>query len=317
MTAKGMKDLRQIQKGGFLHELRRNWPLFLMALPAVLLVFTMQYIPMAGLVLAFKNYRFNLGIFGSAWHGFENFRFLFVSGTGGLITQNTILFNLLNLITSQGLAVLIAIVISEMPGRIYKRTTQSIIFLPYFISWVLVGTFVHSIFNYETGLMNNMLTSFGADPVNVYSKPGVWPFIICIFNSWKWSGYNSIIYIAAITALDAECFEAADIDGANIFQKIRYITFPGIRPTIIIMLLLQIGRILRGDFEMFYQIVGNNGHLFNATDVIDTYVFRSLLTNANMGMTAAATLYQSVLCFIIILIVNKVVKMVEEDYALF
>jgi putative aldouronate transport system permease protein len=199
----------------------------------------------------------------------------------------------------------------------YKKFCQSVIFLPYFISWVIVGSFVYNIFNYEAGTMNHILKNLGRDPVNVYRLPQVWPVIICVFNSWKWCGYNSVIYIAAITAIDPECFEAADIDGANIFQKIWHITFPSIRPTVIIMFLLQIGRILRGDFEMFYQIVGNNGQLFNATDVIDVYVFRSLLTSANLGMTAAATLYQSVLCFIIIITVNHVVKRIESDYALF
>jgi putative aldouronate transport system permease protein len=303
---------------GFRHEFAKNRALFLMVAPAVLLVFALSYVPMAGLILAFKNYRFDLGIFGSAWNGFDNFRFLFLSGDGFRITRNTILYNLLNLLTSQALAVIIAIVISEMRGKKpYKRFCQSAIFLPYLISWVIVGTFVFNIFNYETGVMNNIIKSMGREPVNVYGIPMVWPFIICAFNSWKWCGYNSIIYIAAITTIDQECYEAADIDGANIFKKIRYITLPSLRPTIIIMLLLQVGRILRGDFEMFYQIVGNNGQLFNATDVIDTYVFRSLLSSVNIGMTAAASLYQSVLCFIIILTVNHIVKKVEADYALF
>jgi putative aldouronate transport system permease protein len=288
-----------------------------MALPAALLVLVMSYVPMAGLILAFKNYRYDRGIFGSVWNGLENFRFLFSSGTGFLITRNTFLYNLVNLVTSQGLAILVAVGISEMPGLGYKKFCQSVIFLPYFISWVIVGTFVFNIFNYETGVMNAMLRFLGRESVNVYEKPYVWPFIICAFNAWKWCGYNSVIYIAAITAIDAECFEAADIDGANIFQKIWYITFPSIKPTVITILLLHVGRILRGDFEMFYQIVGNMGQLFNATDVIDVYVFRSLLTSANIGMTAAATLYQSVLCFIIIITVNHIVKKIEYDYALF
>ncbi len=306
-----------MKKTGFLHELKKNKALFLMVAPAVLLVFVMSYLPMSGLILAFKDYKFNLGVFGSPWNGLENFRFLFQSGKGWLITRNTIFYNLLNLVTSQFLAVFVAILISEMAGKVYKKVTQSVIFLPYFISWVIVGTFVFNIFNFETGVLNNVVKFFGGEPVNVYSMPGVWPWIICIFNSWKWVGYNSIIYIAAITSIDAECYEAADIDGANVFQKIWYITMPSIKPTIITMLLLQVGRILRGDFEMFYQIVGNNGQLFDRTDVIDTYVFRSLLQNSNFGMTAAASFYQSVLCFVIIIVVNAIVKKVEEDYALF
>ncbi|MDR1174911.1 MAG: ABC transporter permease subunit [Treponema sp.] len=302
---------------GFVHEFTKNRALFFMAAPAVLFVFIFQYIPMIGLVLAFKNYRYDRGVFGSAWNGLENFRFLFSAGTGFLITRNTFLYNVLNLITSQFLAIVIAIIITEIPGTLFKRTCQSVIFLPYFISWVIVGTFVFNIFNYETGVMNNILKGLGADPVNVYDKPYVWPFIICIFNSWKWCGYNSVVYIAAITAIDIECFEAADIDGANIFQKIRHITLTSIRPTIIIIFLLHMGRVLRGDFEMFYQIVGRNGQLYNTTDVIDVFVFRSLITSGNIGMTAATTLYQSVLCFLIIMIVNHAVKKIESDYSLF
>lgn len=301
----------------FSHEFKKNRPLFIMIAPAVLVVFIFSYMPMSGLILAFKDYRFNLGVFGSQFNGFENFRYLFQSGTGWLITKNTILFNLLNLITSQALAILIAIFISEINSKYFKKVSQSIIFLPYFISWVIVGTFVYNIFNYETGVLTNIFHMFGMNPVNVYSKPGAWPWIICIFNAWKWCGYNSVIYIAAITGVDAETYEAASVDGANIFQRIRNITLPCIKPTVIIMLMLQVGRILRGDFEMFYQIVGNNGQLFNSTDVIDTYVFRSLLQNSNLGMTAAATFYQSVLCFVIIMIVNAIVKRIDEDYALF
>lgn len=298
-------------------ELKKNRALFMMILPAAIIIIIFSYLPMSGLVLAFKDYRYNLGVFGSEWNGLENFRFLFESGTGWLITKNTILYNLLNLVTSQGLAILIAVAITEMKVMPFKKVTQSVIFFPYFISWVIVGTFVYNIFNYETGLLNTILTTFGADKVNVYSMPWVWPIIICVFNAWKWSGYNSVIYIAAITGIDTECYEAAQIDGANIFQRIRYITIPGIKPTIITMLLLNVGRILRGDFEMFYQIVGNNGQLFNATDVIDTYVFRSLTTSANLGMTAAATFYQSILCFIIIMVVNAIVKKIDKDMALF
>lgn len=308
-----------MKKYGFFHELKKNKALFLMAGPSILLTFFLSYLPMSGLVLAFKNYRYDKGIFGSDWNGFDNFAYLFQSGAGWTITRNTILYNLLNLITSQLLAVIVAIVISEMIGKLYKRVVQSVIFLPYFISWVIVGVFAFNLFNYETGAVNNLLHMLGMEPMNFYTAENAWwwVIIICCFNMWKWTGYNSIIYIAAITSIDAECYEAADIDGANIFQKIWYITFPAIKPTIITMILLQVGRILRGDFEMFYQLIGSNGQLFDMTDVIDTYVFRSLTTSANLGMTAAASFYQSALCFIIIMVVNQVVRKIEEEYALF
>jgi len=307
-------------KGTFRRELRKNYPLFLMTTPAVVLVLLLSYIPMCGLLVAFKDYRFNLGIFGSEWAGyggFENFRFLFQSGKGWSITFNTIAYNLVNLLTSQALAIMVAIVIVEMRGKIFKRVSQSVIFLPFFISWIIVGTFVYNLFNYEYGTLNSLRIALGMEKINLYVMPYAWVFIIVFFNSWKWVGYNSVIYIAAITNVDSSCYEAADIDGANIWQRIRYVTLPAIRPTVIVILLLNVGRILRGDFQMFYQIVGMNGQLFDATDVIDTYVFRSLISGGDAGMTAAATLYQSVLCFIIITVVNAVVKKIEPDYALF
>lgn len=301
----------------FLRELSRNRVLFAMLVPALLLITIFSYFPMSGLLLAFKDYRYNLGIFGSEWNRLENFKFFFISGTGLSVTKNTILYNLINLSTSQILAVIVAIIITEIRGRYFKKITQSLIFLPYFVSWVLVGTLVYNLFNYETGMVNSVMKSLSLDPVNLYAMPGIWIWIIVFFNSWKWVGYNSVIYIAAITGVDSQCYEAASIDGANIFQKIRYITFPAIRPTIITVILLNLGRILRGDFQMFYQIIGNNGQLFKNSDIIDTFVFRSLLQSSDLGMTAAASFYQSILCFIIIVTVNAIVKRIDADYALF
>ncbi len=300
-----------------LYDFKKNRTLWIMVLPAIFLVILLMYIPMAGIILAFKDFKYNLGVFSSPWAGLENFRFFFISGTGLLVTRNTILYNLMNIITSQGLAIIIAIILSEMKGKYFKKISQSIIFLPYFISWIIVGVFVYNIFNYETGTLNTVLKSLGGKPLDLYSMPTAWIFIIAFFNSWKWVGYISVIYIASITNIDSECFEAADIDGANIFQKVIYITIPSIKPTIIIMLLLNISKILRGDFQMFYQIVGNNGQLFNATDVIDTFVFRSLVNSGDMSMSSAATFYQSVLCFVIIMVVNGIVKKLSPENALF
>ncbi|NLW19967.1 MAG: sugar ABC transporter permease [Clostridiales bacterium] len=298
-------------------EMKKNRMLYIMLLPAVLLVLLLNYLPMAGIILAFKNFRYNLGIWGSEWAGLRNFRFFFLSGTGWMVTRNTILYNLINLLTTQLLAIIIAIVLNDIRGRLFKKLSQSAIFLPYFISWIIVGVFAYNIFNYESGLLNGALKALGAKPVNVYAEPSLWWLIIPSFNAWKWVGYTSVIYIAAITGIDPECYESADIDGANIFQKTFYITLPSIRTTIIIMLLLSIGRILRGDFQMFYQLVGNNGQLFSATDVIDTFVFRSLVTGGDLSMSSAATFYQSVLCFLIIVLVNGVVRRVDPDSALF
>lgn len=307
------------KKNGFLKKLHKYRVYLLMLSPAVIYTLIFAYYPMTGVVMAFKKYNYAGGIWGSPWNGLDNFAFFFKSGQAGLVTRNTVLYNLAFILIGTFVQVAVAVFLTEIRGKRFRKVSQSMMFLPYFISWVIVGTFVLNLFNYETGVMNSLVRALGGEPINLYTSEMAWAWviIICAFNSWKWVGYNSIIYIAAITSLDAECYEAADIDGANVFQKIWYITFPSIKPTIITMLLLQVGRILRGDFEMFYQIIGSNGQLYNATDVIDTYVFRALLTNPNMGMTAAASFYQSALCFIIIMLVNNIVKRIEADYALF
>ena len=299
-------------------ELWTNKFLYLLALPAVVYTFIFSYLTLPYIVIAFEKFNYKTGVF-SPFVGLKNFEYFFKSSWAWTVTRNTLVINILFLIVGTVCSVVLAIVLNEVKAKKFLKVSQSMMLFPYFISWVIVGVFVYNIFNYETGILNSVLTFFGAEKVNMYdaSKAGIWPWIICLFNSWKWCGYNSVIYIAAITGVDAEIHEAASIDGANIFERIRYITIPCILPTIITMLLLQVGRILRGDFEMFYQIVGNNGQLFNKTDVIDTYVFRSLLQNSNLGMTAAASFYQSVICFATIMIVNAVVKHVEEDLALF
>jgi putative aldouronate transport system permease protein len=221
------------------------------------------------------------------------------------------------MVTGHAVAIMLAIGITELPGNLYRRFCQSVSFLPNFISWVLVGVFAYNIFSYDIGALNGLLSTLGLKPINVYQIPAAWYFIIPIFGIWKSCGYTSIIYIAAITGIDQECYEAADIDGATKVQKILYITLPSMKPTIIIMLLWSLGGILRGNFEAFYQLVGNNGQLFPLTEIIDTYVFRSLLTSSSLAMTAAASVYQAVVCFVFITTINWIVRKVEPDYALF
>jgi putative aldouronate transport system permease protein len=230
---------------------------------------------------------------------------------------NTILYNLLNLAVSQGLSILVALLLCEVKRKWFKKIAQSVVFLPYFISWTVVGAFVYNTFDPRKGWFNPMLSAIGLGPVDMYLIPWAWVLVICFFNAWKWVGYGSVIYIAAIAGIDVQCYEAADLDGATITQKMRYITLPGIKNTIVIILLLNLGRILRGDFQMFYQIIGNNGQLFRMTDVIDTFVFRSLINSGDLAMTAAAAFYQSFFCFIIITTVNALIKRYEPDYALF
>ena len=210
-----------------------------------------------------------------------------------------------------------AILLSELAGKYFKRITQSVMFLPYFISWVVVGAFIYNLFNYEFGAVNSFLKSLGMEPLDVYSDKAAWPVILIVVSAFKNVGYGTVMYLASIVNIDGEMFEAADLDGATMWQKIRHITLPCIRPTVAILFLMAIGTIMKGDFQMFWQVTGNNPMVLEVTDVIDTYVTRSMLNLQEFGMTSAAGLYQSGLSFVLVLIANYAVKKIEPDYALF
>lgn len=304
-------------KRGFLYDVKKNRTLLLMLLPAALLVFVFAYLPMGGLVLAFKQFRYDLGIFGSEFVGFNNFKFFFQSGDAWNVTRNTVLYNIAFIIINTILEVGFAIVLSEVVNKFVKKTLQSFIFLPYFISWVIVSSIAYSLFNFENGTLNGILQSLGLESVDVYAQSSWWKYIIVAFSAWKGVGYGMVVYLASIAGVDTSLHEAAQIDGANIFHRVRYITIPSITPTIITMTLLAVGKVFKGSLDLFYQLIGNNGALFDATDVIDTYVFRSLIQSGDVGKTAAVGMYQSILCFVTIMIVNHIVKKVESDYALF
>lgn len=306
-----------LKKGSFLANLIKFRVLFLMLLPALLYAVVIDYLPLSGLMLAFKKYNYADGIFGSPWAGFNNFRYMIESGKLTRLIFNTVAYNVIFIVLGQILKITIAILLAEMVGKKIKKLIQSLMFLPYFVSWVVAAAFAYNFLNYEYGIVNSVIKSFGGQPVDVYATPWVWYFILPIFNAWKWVGYGSVLYLATIMGMDAECFESAEIDGANAFQRIWHITIPLLKPTITILILLSIGRILRGDFQMFYQLVGNASLLYDTTDVIDTFVFRSLTQVSDMGMTAAASLLQSVFCFILIVTVNALVKKYQSDSALF
>lgn len=300
-----------------LNDFKKNKLLLLMISPAIIFYFVFSYLPMSGVVLAFKSFDFNAGIFGSPWVGFDNFKFFFISGDAFRVTRNTVLYNAVFITVNMILQISIAIFLSEMVSKYFKKITQTFMLFPYFISWVVVAIFVYNIFNYEYGTLNSLLKWFGLNPVDISGTVWAWKYILVFFNAWKNVGYGSIIYLAAITNIDKEIYEASDIDGAGIFIQIRYITLPSLRSTVVILLLLSIGNIFRGDFAMFYQIVGNNGMLFNSTDVIDTYVFRSLLQTQEFGMASASALYQSVLCFLVLMTANFFIRRIDKDSALF
>ncbi len=303
----------------FWKDVKKNRTLLLMLLPAVVIIFIFAYLPMGGMILAFKTFNYRDGILSSPWTEgvFDNFKFFFLSGKAFSVTANTFLYNLSFIAVNTVLAVLFAIILSEANNRKFKKITQSAIFLPYFVSWVIVGTIAYNLLNYENGVVNGILTAFDMEPINVYANGPAWRILIVLFNAWKGVGYSMVVYLAAVTGVDMQLHEAAKIDGANIFQRVRHITFPVIVPTIITMVLLDVSKIFRGNLDLFYQLIGKNGALYEATDVIDTFVFRSLLETSDIGMAAAAGFYQSVLCFATIMLVNGIVKRVQSDYALF
>lgn len=303
----------------FLFQVKKSRTLLLMLLPAVVLIFIFAYMPIVGTVLAFKQYNYRDGIWGSPWveHIFDNFKFFFISGKAGTVTLNTFTYNLSFIFVNTALAVGLAIILSEVRNKFFKKTTQSVIFLPYFVSWVIVGSIAYNLLNYENGVLNSFIRALGGEPLNIYFTPKAWRLILVLFNAWKGVGYSMVVYLAAVVGVDTTLYEAAEIDGANIFQRIRYVLLPSIKPTIITLVLLDISKIFRGNFDLFYQLVGSNGALYETTDVIDTFVFRSLLESSDIGMASASGFYQSVLCFVIIIVVNAVVKRINSDYALF
>ena len=309
-------DLRK-RKHGFLFNLKKHWLLFIMLIPAIAYVLVFSYAPMTGLVLAFKRYQFRGGIYFSPWNGLQNFEALLISGKLGMATRNTLLYNIafiaLGVVFEMGSAILL----NEIVFKRFKKISQTLMFLPYFISWVVVSAIVYNVFNYERGVVNHVLTALGGDAFDLYNTPGAWPILLVLLKLWKQTGYGSVVYLAAITGLDQEMFEAATIDGANAWQKVRHITIPMLIPTMMILVLLGVGNIFRGDFGLFYQTVKSSAILQPVTEVIDTYVFKLLITDGNIGVSAAAGLYQSVLCFITINVCNYLVKRVQPDYALY
>lgn len=301
----------------FGRNLRKNRIYLILLVPAVTYVLIFSYTPMVGVIMAFKRYNFSQGLFGSPWVGLKNFQFLMVSNKLWPLTRNTLLYNLAFITTGMVMEVGFAIIINEMYCKWFKKVFQSFIFLPYFISWVIAAAVIQTLLDYDYGLISRTVKSLGLPMVNVYVDARPWPFLLVFFRMWKGVGYGSIVYLSAISGIDTEMYEAADIDGANSWQKMFKITLPNLVPTMVIMFLLGCGQIFRGDFGMFYQLIGNNGVLLEVGDMLDLYIYRAMAGNANLGYGAAAGLYQSVLCFATIMLANFVVKKIQPDYTLF
>jgi len=305
------------RKPGIFKVLSQNKTLILMCLPAILFFFVFSYLPMPGAYIAFTNFQYNKGIWDSPFIGLQNFKFLFMSGQLTLLLRNTVLYNIAFILLGNFLQLTFAILLNEVQSKWYKKVTQSMMFLPYFISDVLVALLVYNMINYDYGFISNLVRSTGGEMAKFYQMPNAWPFIIVLVNLWKGTGYGTVVYFAAITSMDTSMMEAAQIDGANGFQRIRYITLPTLKPTVIILFLFAIGGILKGNFGLFYNLVGANSMLFGTTDIIETYVYRSMMNSFNFSQSSAVGLFQSVVGFFIVLAANAFVKHLDPDYALF
>ncbi|KRE48998.1 ABC transporter permease [Paenibacillus sp. Soil522] len=302
-------------------KLRRFWnnkTLLLMCVPAIIFFIVFAYLPMPGLYLAFINYNYSDGIFKSPFVAFDNFRFLVINGDLWRLSFNTVAYNLVFIVLGNVLQIFVAILLNEIRRKWFKKVTQTLMFLPHFISAVLIGLIAYNVLSYDYGLLNSILGSLGMEPVKTYSDPKIWPFIIVLTFLWQSTGYGSIVYFAAIMGLDNEIIEASEIDGANAFQRIIYIVLPWLKPTFIILMLFSLGGILKGNFGLFFNLVGaNNTALYPTTDIIETYVFRSLMTNFNFSIGSAVSLYQSVFGFVVVLTANWLVKKTSPENSLF
>jgi putative aldouronate transport system permease protein len=296
----------------------KNSALYVMMLPGLIYLFINNYIPMFGLIIAFKNVNFTKGILKSDWVGFKNFEFLFKSADAFIITRNTILYNFSFIIILTVVAVLIAILLNEIKNRIVLSLYQSLILLPYLISMIVVSYLVYAMLSMDTGFLNKtILPALGLKEIMWYAEAKYWPVILTLVHTWKGFGFLCVIYFASIVGISDEYYEAAELDGATRWQQVKLITIPLIKPTIITMTMLAIGRIFYSDFGLFYQVPMNSGALYSTTDVIDTYVFRGLLQLGNIGMSSAAGMYQSVVGFIFILLANYAVKKISAEDAMF
>ena len=300
----------------FFTEIRKNSSLYLLTIPGILFFLIFCYVPMGGLVIAFQDFNVVRGIFASKFAGLANFRFLFVSDTIIKVMLNTLYLNVLFIIATTTAAVMLAVMFSEIRNRKIKRVTQTVSILPYFISWAVIALFLRSFLQSDGGIIPMFLKNRGVD-INFYSTPGYWPGILVLLRIWQGAGYMAVVYIAAITGMDAEIFEAARIDGASRLQIIGRITLPFLRPVIILMTLFSVGRIFYGDFGMIYGIIQDNAMLFSTTDVIDTYVYRMLRSMSDYGMATAVGMLQSVFGLIFVYMANRIARRLEPASAIF
>lgn len=304
-------------KGKKKKKIKKYIPLYLMALPALTYILINNYLPLFGMQLAFRKLDYSKGIFNGEFVGLNNFKFLFANDQAWIMTRNTVLYNLLFIVVGMVFGLTVAILFNEIRSKKASKTYQAIALIPYFISMVIVSYLVFAFLGAENGFVNNsVLRFFGVEPINWYSEPKYWPFILLFINVWKGIGYSLLMYTARILTINEEYYEAATLDGASKWKKIWHITLPMLKPAIITMTVLQIGRMFYSDFGLFYQIPRESGALFNVTTTIDTYAFRALMKLGDVTMSSAAGVYQSVVGFILLMVANMVIRKISKEDAL-
>lgn len=309
-----MRKMKTKKKFGW----KRALPFYIMVLPGLIYLLINNYLPMFGVIIAFKRLNFSKGIFGSDWCGFDNFKFLFATRDAWNITRNTIGYNILFFIIGTFFAITLAISLNEVKSKNASKIYQTVILLPYLMSWVIVGYLTYAFLSGETGLINKaILQPLGLKSINFYMESKYWPLILAVVNTWHGVGYSMIIYYSSIVGISQDYYEAARIDGASKWAQIRYITLPLLKPTMITLLILAIGQVFRSDFGLFYQIPRNSGPLYSATRTLDVYVYQALMINSDYAMSSAASLYQSVVGFVLIVAANFAVRKYNKESALF
>ncbi|NQX59665.1 ABC transporter permease [Paenibacillus qinlingensis] len=295
---------------------KKNFSLTLLALPGIALLFIFDYVPLYGLLLPFKDYKYDLGIWNSPWVGLDNFQFLFKGDVLQRVLRNTLLYNLAFITLGTMISVTFALMLREVSKR-FVKVYQTVLFIPYFISWVVAGFAFRALLDMDYGVFNKGLEMLGIAPVMWYNEPKYWPFILIIGAVWKGLGYGAVIYYAALMSVDAEYYEAAKIDGAGKLRQAISISIPMIKPIIIMMVILQIGKIFYSDFGLFYNVTLNSSSLYRTTDVIDTFVYRSLVDMGDIGMAGAAGFFQSTVGFTLVILTNFIVKRINRENSLF
>ena len=311
-------------------EVKRHIAFLTMLLPGLAFLLCFSYLPMPAIILAFKRYslakppkdywiqnKFIYSLFiDNPWVGLNNFKFIFQSPDAWTVVRNTVGYNIVFMALGLVLSVGLAIIINELNNRIAAKVYHTILFLPYFISWIVVAYLVYA-FVSAKGVFNQIFTTLGLPTINFYSEPKYWPFIFVFCNMWKYTGNNSIIYLATLSGFDQELYEAAAIDGAGKWQQIRHITLPQLVPTIVLLQILAVGRIFNGDFDMFYSLPNGSGPLKNVSTTLDVYVYNTMKTGAQLGLASAAAFFQSVVGFVLVLTTNLIVRRVSPEMAMF